>query len=161
MIDCKIREIRESDYDFIIGVLNEWWGGRNMSDMLPKLFFSHFQSTSLIAESEGHTLGFLVGFLSQTKENEAYIHFVGVSPKHRRLSIGKALYDRFFELAKQARRNVVGCVTSPVNRKSIAFHSSMGFEAIIGDTYVDGVPVHSNYDGPGEHRVMFKKVINV
>ncbi len=42
-----------SDYEPILSVLNDWWGGRNMSDMLPKLFFVHFRETSFVAESEG------------------------------------------------------------------------------------------------------------
>ncbi|MBP1997084.1 hypothetical protein J2Z66_008762 [Paenibacillus eucommiae] len=36
------RSIRESDYLKIITVLNDWWGGRQMTHLLPKLFFEHF-----------------------------------------------------------------------------------------------------------------------
>ncbi|WP_254068526.1 GNAT family N-acetyltransferase [Brevibacillus sp. 7WMA2] len=52
-----------------------------MADMLPKLFFEHFTYTasfSFIAEKNGELLGFLIGFLSQTHRDEAYIHFVGI-----------------------------------------------------------------------------------
>jgi hypothetical protein len=38
----KIRHISPTDYNSIISVLDEWWGGRPMSTMLPKLFFTHF-----------------------------------------------------------------------------------------------------------------------
>jgi hypothetical protein len=37
-----IRNIEETDYIPVITVLNGWWGGRNMADMLPKLFFQYF-----------------------------------------------------------------------------------------------------------------------
>lgn len=40
MDNLIIRQVESSDYQPIISVLNDWWGGRNMSDMLPKLFLS-------------------------------------------------------------------------------------------------------------------------
>jgi hypothetical protein len=45
-----LRNIRPDDYKLIISVLDQWWEGRRMSDMLPKLFFVHFCQTSFIAE---------------------------------------------------------------------------------------------------------------
>jgi hypothetical protein len=79
-----IRHANESDYVSVIHVINDWWGGRQMADMLPKLFFQHFQTSSFIAEQDNEMIGFLVGFLSQTYPDEAYIHFVrgasGLSP---------------------------------------------------------------------------------
>jgi hypothetical protein len=65
----KIRIVRTSDYERIISVLDEWWGGRRMNDMLPKLFFVHFCETSFIAESDEKIIGFLIGFLSQSNLN--------------------------------------------------------------------------------------------
>jgi len=59
----EIRFVTGSDYFVISPLLNEWWGGRNMSDMLPKLFFDHFTNTSFIAENNGKIIGFLIGFL--------------------------------------------------------------------------------------------------
>ena len=42
MENIRIRNAEPSDYPPIISVINEWWGGRNMADILPKLFFVHF-----------------------------------------------------------------------------------------------------------------------
>jgi len=109
-------------------LINDWWNGRQMSDMLPKLFFDHFKNTSFIVEEEGEIIGFLIGFLSQSYLNEAYIHFVGIHPEYRRKGIGKQLYNQFFDAIKQNDRNIVRCVTSPVNKASIAYHTKMGFE---------------------------------
>lgn len=128
-----------------------------MADMLPKLFFDHFTSTSFIAEEGGKTIGFLIGFLSQSHADEAYIHFVGVDPDYRKQHFGRQLYNRFFQTAKEGGRNKVRCVTSPVNRTSIAFHGKMGFEMEAGDRVEDGVPIHTDYDGPGQDRVLFLK----
>jgi ribosomal protein S18 acetylase RimI-like enzyme len=156
----NIRPVKGSDYYIISPLINEWWGGRQMADMLPKLFFDHFTNTSFIAEKDGEKVGFLIGFLSQSRPNEAYIHFVGVHPSYRQLNIGKTLYNEFFNKVKQNHRNIVRCVTSPVNKTSIALHTKLGFDIEKGDKIVDGVDVHTNYDGPNQDRVLFVKKLS-
>lgn len=152
-----LRKIEASDYKKVISVIDEWWSGRHMSDMLPKLFFVHFQSTSFIAEEDGNIIGFLVGFFSQTHRNETYIHFVGVHPEYRKAGVARKLYELFFETVKQQGCHTVRCVTSPVNKTSIAFHTRLGFMMEEGDEVQEGIPVHSDYDGQGGSRVLFVK----
>ncbi|MDM5312377.1 GNAT family N-acetyltransferase [Peribacillus frigoritolerans] len=156
----EIRSVKGSDYYAISPLINEWWGGRQMSDMLPKLFFDHFTNTSFIAEKEGNIVGFLIGILSQSQPGEAYIHFIGVHPEYRKNDIGRQLYNQFFDVVHQNGRNVVRCVTSPVNKSSIAYHTKMGFEMEEGDTFIDGVSVHSDYDGLNQDRVLFMKQLS-
>lgn len=153
----EVRNIQGEDYITIRSVLNDWWGGRNMADMLPKLFFVHFQETSFIMEEDGETLGFLCGFFSQTYTDEAYVHFIGVNPKYRRKGIASTLYSHFFDAARVNNRHIVKAVTSPVNKKSIQFHQDIGFEIETGDGEVDGVSVHTKYDGNEGSRVLFMK----
>jgi len=153
----KIRFVKESDYYVISPLINEWWGMRNMSDLLPKLFFDHFSNTSFIAEIDGEIVGFLIGFLSQSYSNEAYIHFVGVHPSYRKQNLGKELYEEFFKTVQESGRNIVRCVTSPVNKNSIAYHTKMGFKIKDGDGFVDGASVHTGYDGSNQDRVLFVK----
>ncbi|RIW32511.1 GNAT family N-acetyltransferase [Bacillus salacetis] len=153
----NIRRVRGSDYYTLSPLINEWWGGRNMSDMLPKLFFDHFTNTSFIAEKNGEIAGFLIGFLSQSQPDESYIHFAGVHPEFRKHNIGKELYNKFFNVVKQNGRTVIRCVTSPVNKVSIAFHTRMGFAIEEGDKKMDGVHVNTNYDGTNQDRVLFIK----
>ena len=120
-----------------------------MAPILPKLFFIHFEGTSFVAEDpDGELLGFVCGFLSQTADDEAYIHFVGVTPEDRGDGLGRALYERFFEAARASGRTSVRCVTSPVNQGSIAFHEAMGFQV---------ERVVEDYEGPGEDRVLLVK----
>ncbi|OXS66045.1 GNAT family N-acetyltransferase [Lysinibacillus sp. KCTC 33748] len=156
----EIRLVKGSDYYVISPLINEWWGGRNMSAMLPKLFFDHFTQTSFIAEKDGKLVGFLIGFLSQTHSNEAYIHFVGVHPEYRKHNIGKHLYNNFFNVVKQNNRSIVRCVTSPVNKVSIAYHTKMGFEIEDGDRIVDGLSINTDYDGLKQDRVLFIKKLD-
>ena len=133
-----------------------WWDGRDLRAMLPLIFFEHFGSTSFVVENGGELVAFLVGFLCPTHEDEAYIHFVGVDPAHRQRGVARALYERFFELAKAEGRRVVRVQTSPVNIGSVSFHRRMGFEIVPGDGEVDGVPVRFDHNGPGDHRVCFE-----
>ena len=120
-----------------------------MAPMLPKLFFIHFEGTSFVAEdAEGELLGFVCGFLSQTADNEAYIHFVGVTPDDRGVGLGRTLYEHFFEEVRANGRTVVRCVTSPLNQGSLAFHQALGFEV---------ERIAEDYDGPGEDRALLVK----
>ncbi|MDM5233546.1 GNAT family N-acetyltransferase [Lysinibacillus pakistanensis] len=156
----EIRSVKGSDYYVISPLINEWWGGRNMSDKLPKLFFDHFAQTSFIAEKDGKLVGFLIGFLSQTHSNEAYIHFVGVHPEYRKHNIGKHLYNKFFNVVKHNNRSIVRCVTSPVNKVSIAYHTKLGFEIEDGDRIIEGLSLNTDYDGPNQDRVLFVKKLD-
>jgi ribosomal protein S18 acetylase RimI-like enzyme len=155
----QIRHLEPSDYPHIISVVNEWWGGRNMADMLPKLFFVHFRKTSFAAECDGSIVGFLVGFMSQTFENEAYIHFVGVHPEFRKKGVASALYERFFEVSRAFGRSVIRCVTSPVNKGSVAFHLHIGFSIEPSAKRIEGISVAENYDGSGGDRVLLYRIL--
>ncbi|MEH7079227.1 GNAT family N-acetyltransferase, partial [Bacillus velezensis] len=54
-----IRTITSEDYEMVTSVLNDWWGGRQMKDKLPRLFFEHFQDTSFITYGPEGMTGFL------------------------------------------------------------------------------------------------------
>ena len=138
-----IRHAEPSDYGRVVAVVDEWWGGRAMAAMLPKLFFVHFRDTTFVAEEAGELAGFICGFRSQTFDDEAYVHFVGVNPARRAAGLGRMLYERFFDAVRP--RSIVRAVTSPVNERSVAFHRAIGFE-------VDRVD--EDYDGAGQSRVL-------
>jgi ribosomal protein S18 acetylase RimI-like enzyme len=153
----QLRNAQPRDYTRVSEVLNAWWGGRQMREMLPKLFFVHFRDTSFVMEAGDELAGFLCGFLSQTYPSEAYIHFVGVNPRFRKMGIARQLYEKFFAVVRERGIHRVRAVTAPINATSIAFHRALGFEIEPGDAEQDGVSVHTNYDGRGEDRVLFVK----
>jgi predicted GNAT superfamily acetyltransferase len=153
----QLREIRPSDYRPVISVVDDWWGGRHMADMLPHLFFEHFTGTSFVAELDGELAGFLVGFISQSRPGEAYIHFVGIRPAERGSGLGRLLYERFFATAAARGCALVRAVTSPVNHGSVSFHTRLGFAVEPGDKQVNGIQVAADYDGDGHDRVRFVK----
>ena len=153
----EIRQLHPSDYDHVIAVLDSWWGGREMVDMLPRLFFDHFVGSSFAADCNSRIVGFLVGFVSPARPGEAYIHFVGVDPEERRRGLGQWLYVAFFSEVAKHGCTIVRAVTAPMNRDSLAFHRRMGFELEPSPTVVDGVPIATKYDGPGRDRVRLVK----
>jgi GNAT superfamily N-acetyltransferase len=109
MNPIRIRHAEPADYEPIISVINDWWGGRNMCDMLPRLFFVHFRQTSFVAEDNANLVGFLTGFISQTFPEEAYIHFAGVHPEFRQRGVGRALYERLFSVVTSLGCQLVVC----------------------------------------------------
>ena len=113
--EARIRPLRPSDHAAVIAVIDEWWGGRPMAQMLPRLFFDHFADTSFAADRDGALAGFLVGFVSPAQPGEAYIHFVGVDPGERSQGLGRRLYSTFFD-AVRARR----CTRAPSGRQPTA-----------------------------------------
>jgi predicted GNAT superfamily acetyltransferase len=140
-----VRAANSGDFDTIIAVVDAWWG-RHASRDLTRLFLEHFCDTSLIAEHEGELAGFVIGFMSPSKPDEAYIHFTGVGPPWRRAGLARSLYEQFFDRAREDGRSVVKAITSAGNEKSIAFHRAMGF--------ADSDPIR-DYDGPALDRVVF------
>ena len=143
----RIRPATPGDYDRIVRVLDGWWG-RPVSSNLPRLFLDHFHRTSLVAEDGAGLAGFLIGLLSPSQPDVAYIHFAGVAPRLRGSGLARHLYQRFFDLAAADHRTTIKAITSPLNQGSIAFHAALGFTV--------GGPV-ADYDGPGVDRVVFER----
>jgi len=122
-----------------------------MSHLLPNLFFEHFQNTSYVMMSGRKIVGFLIGFISPSKEKEAYIHFIGIHPEFREKGLARRLYKKFFEEVQDRGCHTIRCITSPVNRISIDFHHRMGF---ISDLAPD-------YEGPGEDRILLARYLDL
>lgn len=157
--DIKIRNGRPSDYEAVISVMPDWWGGRDLRSMLPKVFFIHFHKTIYIAELKNELVGFLVGFLSQSDDKVGYIHFVGVHPRYRKAGIGRLLYQKFYAACRNSGRSLIKSCTSPINKLSIDFHLRMGFNIEPGDGSIDGVPVTMDFFRKNDPMVLFKKIL--
>ena len=160
--DIRLRTAAAADYDQIIAVVDDWWG-RPIRHALARVFLDHFYATSTIAESipaedaslvipaetqAAELAGFLIGFLSPSQPDAAYIHFVGVHPSLRGQGLARLLYQRFFALAEANGRALVSAITAPQNAGSIAFHTAMGFSV---------TPPIPDYDGEGSPKVLFQR----
>ena len=155
--DVAFRRPTEADYGTIQRVMDDWWGGRPISRLLPRLWLQHFTGTSWIAEdAAGRLAGFLIGFMSPDRPDTAYCHFIATNPNARRRGLGRALYERFFQDARAAGRKTVMAITWPANRVSLDFHRSMGFdiEAGEGTQNLYGTPARAGYDFDREDRAV-------
>ena len=152
------RDAVPSDHPRIIKVMKDWWGGRDLTAMLPRLFLEHFYNTSLVMENRDNELiAFLIGFLSPSRTDEGYIHFVGVHGNYRGLGLGTHLYHRFFRTCRENNRTMVRCCTSPVNKGSIEFHKKLGFQIEPGNGHLLDISVTLNYNRPDDPKVQFFK----
>jgi predicted GNAT superfamily acetyltransferase len=142
----RIRAATESDHQRVLAVVEEWWGGRHIAWLAQRLFFEHFADTSLIADDDLGLAGFLIGFLSQSRPDEAYVHMAATRSDRRCTGLARDLYARFFELARAAGRDVVTCITAPTNEGSIAFHTALGFFA----------GLDPDHEGPGVDKIVFR-----
>ncbi len=148
------RPLVESDHEPVLAALAAWSGG-DFHALLPRLFFAHFSSTSLIVEdAEGTLAGFIIAFASQTHADTGCIHFVWVSPEVRQHGLGRQLYERVFTLLQERGCRRVEAVTIPANSGSLAFHDRMGFVARDTGGRPFEAPVVADHAGPGQDRVV-------
>lgn len=152
-----LRHCRPEDHPAMMEAVLDWWDGRDLRYLLPRLFTTHFADTSFVIHRGDALAAFLVGFLSQARPKEGYIHFVSVHPECRGQGLGRFLYERFFEICRREGRHTVRSCTSPVNANSIAFHRRMGFEIQPGDATMHGVAVTLDYNRPDDPKVLFVK----
>lgn len=158
--DFHVRRPVEADHAGLVGRVDEWWGGRKLHMLLPRLWLQHFTGTSWVVEdAKGAPVGFLVGFISPDHPDQAYIHMVATSPNHRGAGLGRALYERFFDDVKARGVRQVTAITWPGNRTSVAFHRAMGFTPFDGQGTqpLYGTPAWPDYDAEGEDRVTFSR----
>jgi ribosomal protein S18 acetylase RimI-like enzyme len=155
--DVTYRRPVEADHPRIVEQVDDWWGGRRLHDLLPRLWFQYFTGTSWIAtEPDGEPVAFLIGFISPDAPDEAYIHMVGVSPNHRRMGLGAALYGRFIADVEARGVRRVRAITWPGNRTSVAFLPTDG----PGTQRLYGTPAYPDYDHHGEDRVAFVRELS-
>ena len=156
----RFRRPTEADHAAVVTRVDEWWGGRRLHDLLPRLWFQHFTGTSWIAETaDGALAGFLVGFVSPDDPREAYVHMIATDPNRRRKGLGAELYRRFFDDARTRGAGEIRAITWPGNRASIEFHRALGFEPVAGpgSQSIYGTAAFADYDYPGEDRVVFRR----
>ena len=156
------RRPDETDYTRIIEVVDEWWGGRKVRALLPRLWFQHFTGTSWIAEAPDRRLaGFVVAFISQDDPTTGYAHMIATDPNWRRTRIGRRLYERVFDDLRSRGVSRMQVVTWPADRASVAFHQALGFRIDDGPgtQRLYGTPAYPDYDGYGEERVVFSRRI--
>ncbi|MCB9615015.1 MAG: GNAT family N-acetyltransferase [Sandaracinus sp.] len=141
----QIRGIEKADFDYLVSVLDQWWGGPAGQRAHP-YFFYELGEYALIAEQDGRVVGFLLGLITPTKDT-GYVHLVGIDPDFRRRRVGQSLYARFEERCRSEGVGRLKAIAAVGNDGSARFHEAMGFT----------VEEVAGYAGPGRARMVFTK----
>lgn len=142
----KIRGVTKSDFDFIVSVLDRWWGGPSGIPSHP-IFFYELGDHALVAEIDGEVVGFLFGMQVTRPEPTGYIHMVGIHPDHRRAGIGKRLYEAFTDHCRALGARRMKTIAFPGDEGPLAFHRALGFD----------VADEPDYAGKGRGRLVFTR----
>jgi ribosomal protein S18 acetylase RimI-like enzyme len=160
--DLRWRHPVEADHAGLVGLIDDWHGGRRVHGAFGRFLLRHFSATSLLAEADGgRVASYLVGFVSPDLPAEAFVHSAAVNPNRRRQGIGRELYRRFELLAAQRGAERLVVHVWPGDPIAVAFHRGIGFDPQTGPGTMAlyGTPAYPDYDFPGEDRAIFVRPI--
>jgi len=147
-LELTTRPLSKRDYDFIVGVIDQWWGGPTNALAHP-IFFYELGRHATVVETAGRVVGFLLGFIAP-EGPVGYVHLVGIDPELRRRQVGTALYRAFEQTCLEAGCTGMKAITTLGNDGSVRFHQALGWSA---ERITD-------YAGPGRARLVFTKPLN-
>jgi GNAT superfamily N-acetyltransferase len=125
----RTRRITKADFDRIVEVIDQWWGGP-ISTFAHPIFFYELGAHALIAEDpEAGMIGFLLGFVAEEPERTGYVHLVGIHPEFRRRGVGRLLYQTFIEECRSAGCKRMKAITTLGYEGSIKFHVALGWQS--------------------------------
>ena len=155
-----IRPATEDDHLPLVRSVDDWWG-RPTRHRLPRLWFQHFTGTLLVAEDEGRRIGFVVGFMSPDRPDEAYLHLLGVAPGRRRRGVGRALWEAFAERARDRGAGRVTTIAWPGDPIGIAFLRGIGFRVDEGPETrpLYGVPARTDWNDDRDDQALLSRAI--
>ncbi|MSO44959.1 MAG: GNAT family N-acetyltransferase [Thermoleophilia bacterium] len=141
------RPLVADDFDVARAVATEWFG-HPVGLTLHRLFFDQLGPQGVwLARHDGSPAGFLLGIISQSEPDLAYVHMHVVDPVLRGQGVGSTLYRVFAALAVGAGCTRIRALAAPHREGSIQFHRALGFAG----------PLVADYLGPGEDRIVFER----
>jgi GNAT superfamily N-acetyltransferase len=156
-LTLKVEHCTHEDFLDILSTLEEFWGdaAERARRVHHPMFVHEFADTAWVVRDDQQIIAYFFGFWSQA-EPTGYIHLVAVRRTHQDSGLGRQLYERFEELARERGCTKLKAITPPINTESIAFHQHLGFR-LLGELNEQGIAVVENYFGPGMPRVVFEK----
>ncbi len=151
----NITRSTKNDYDQIVSELSDFWGHDHNRSLHHPMFVNEFRDSAYVIRDHEKVVAYLLGFVAQA-EPIGYIHLVAVRRSHRQLGLARQLYDHFAAFAVSRGCSALKAITTPENAGSIRFHQAYGFH-LEGTPNPEGVPVITDYAGPGVERVVFRK----
>jgi L-amino acid N-acyltransferase YncA len=150
----QISSCTHQDFLQIVSEIKDFWGSDRTLDYHHPMFINEFGDTTFVIKHNDKVVAYLFGFISQ-KESLGYVHLIGVRQDFQKKGYGKRLYSHFIEILKRKGVYELKAITTPTNKISIKFHSSLGM-TMIGLENEKGIKVVKDYSGVGQDRVVFK-----
>lgn len=148
---AEARPLRTADFDAARAVADGWFG-HPVGLTLHRLFFDQLGPHGVwIAREDGAPAGFLLGLVSASEPDLAYVHLHAVDPALRGQGVGATLYREFGRRAAERGCTRMRALAAPHREGSIAFHRALGFEG----------PLEAGYLGPGEDRIVFERALPI
>lgn len=139
------------DFDAARAVADAWFG-HPVGLTLHRLFFDQLGPHGVwIARGDGAPAGFLLGLVSESEPDLAYVHLHAVDPALRGIGVGADLYRAFGARASGRGCTRIRALAAPHRDGSMAFHRALGFAG----------PLREGYLGPGEDRVVFERSLPI
>lgn len=139
-----VRRATRADFDEIVASLTSFWGERDLRWLHHPMFVEAFGDTALVCREERRPVAaYLFGFVAETAAL-GYVHVAAVRDTERRRGLGRLMYGRFAELARSRGCSGLKTVVAPADEASLAFHRSLGMQAVDAPGYA----------GPGRDRVV-------
>jgi ribosomal protein S18 acetylase RimI-like enzyme len=148
-IEMRTRRITKSDFDRVVEVIDQWWGGP-IGTFAHPIFFYELGDRALVVEDEStdgerQMIGFLLGFIDHEPVRTGYVHLVGIHPDFRRRGVGRLLYRDFIASCRAAGCVRMKAITTLGNEGSLRFHVAVGWNAAEVEDYA----------GPSRKRIVF------
>jgi len=156
-----VRNAFPDDFIEIANKSKEWADIVIERESIYHILTEHFRSTCFIAEDRGEMIGYLLGYRSQTRPEEALVHLIQVKPRLRGNGVGRRMFNQFQAAAKAMGCTRISTHSRPENNNCNRFYKAMGFEVVVGENTIEvnRMPAVKDYNGPGKHRVVWYKRI--
>lgn len=129
----RIREIRESDVDFIVEIEE-----LNLGLKRPKYWKRELEKNkegrflgSRIAEIDARVIGFILGDIGSREfgmpENMGWIHTIGVHPDYQRRGVARMLFDDYKRRFIELDVDIIYTIVSLADTTQLPFYERMGF----------------------------------
>ncbi len=153
-----IEPLTKADFDAVLRDFAAFWDDDATRERHHPIFVYELGDGAFVIRDDGVVVAYLLGFVARTSPT-AYIHMVAVRRGWRRLGLASHLYRHFVAWAGRQGCRRLKATAAPGNQRSIAFHLAFGMTAV-GAAAGGGVPVVSDYGGPGLDRVVFEREID-
>jgi len=141
-----IRRLAPRDFEGVLEIDREVFGGYDPS--IFTAFYEYYGKTTLVAESNGHVVGFILGFKHTPLEGRVF--WLAVRPGFQGRGLGRRLLATILNIFRQ-----MGAVSATLevrvsNRKAQALYSRMGFRM---------AGIYPSYYSDGETAIVMKKML--